>query len=192
MRYSVEHKELTRKKILDAAANRFRAQGYDGLGIDALARAAGVTNGAFYGHFTSKAEAFRQVADDGLRELADGVREFQAKGGAAWLGDFARYYLSDHKLDCAEALCAVPAFGPEAVRAPDATRAAFATGLTQVVEAMAHGLPQLPEAERAVRAWAMLATLAGGVTVLRLVPEGTARAPMVDALVRSVLGLAQP
>lgn len=191
MRYSTEHKELTRKKILEAAANQFRIQGYDGLGIDALAKAAGVTNGAFYGHFTSKAQAFRQVARDGLDELAEGVRDFQAKEGAEWLGAFARFYLSDPKLDCAEALCAVPAFGPEVVRAAAETRADFAAGLAGVVDAMASGLDKVAAQERTARAWAMLATLAGGVTVLRAMPEGVARAPIVAALVESVLRLGE-
>ncbi len=37
----------------------FRKEGFGGAGIDALTKAAGVTNGGFYCHFKSKGEAFR-------------------------------------------------------------------------------------------------------------------------------------
>ena len=57
MRYSAEHKKQTRARILAAAGQLFRREGYGGSGIDGLTRGAGVTNGAFYGHFRSKSEA---------------------------------------------------------------------------------------------------------------------------------------
>ncbi|MFX7836726.1 TetR family transcriptional regulator, partial [Acinetobacter baumannii] len=89
---------LTRKKILDAAARRFRAEGYDGLGIDGLAKAAGVTNGAFYGHFDSKADAFREVAIQGLVELREGIERYRAEYGVEWLAAFTRFYFSAGKI----------------------------------------------------------------------------------------------
>jgi AcrR family transcriptional regulator len=179
MRYSVEHKAETRRKILEAAARRFRAEGYEGLGVDGLAKAAGVTNGAFYGHFASKAEAYQAVVEAGLEELRQGILKFRKEGGADWLGVFTQFYFSPPKIECAEAACGLPAFAPEAARAPAETREMFQAKLLEVVEAMAAGLDG-PEATRTERAWLVLAALAGGVTLVRALSD-EARARTIAA-----------
>lgn len=56
----------TRRAILDAAAEVFGRQGYDGTALSDILEAAGVTKGALYFHFTSK----RQVAEVVLEEEA--------------------------------------------------------------------------------------------------------------------------
>ena len=82
MRYSLEHKNETRTRILDAASRLFRQEGYGGAGVGPLAKAAGVTNGAFYGHFKSKSEAFRSVVLTGLEQLRLAVGTMKAEHGA--------------------------------------------------------------------------------------------------------------
>ncbi|MGW4963485.1 TetR/AcrR family transcriptional regulator [Nonomuraea sp. NPDC004186] len=46
----------TRERLLKAAAEVFAARGYDGTRVADIAAAAGVSNGALYAHFGSKAE----------------------------------------------------------------------------------------------------------------------------------------
>jgi AcrR family transcriptional regulator len=46
----------TRKRLLRAAAEVFAERGYDGTRVADIATAAGVSNGALYAHFGSKAE----------------------------------------------------------------------------------------------------------------------------------------
>lgn len=46
----------TRERLLAAAADVFAERGYDGTRVADIARAAGVSNGALYAHFDSKAE----------------------------------------------------------------------------------------------------------------------------------------
>jgi AcrR family transcriptional regulator len=188
MRYSAEHKEETRRKILDAAARRFRAEGYEGLGVDGLAKAAGVTNGAFYGHFASKADAYRAVVEAGLQDLREGIERFRRDHGADWLAAFTAFYFSPPKIGCAEAVCGLPAFAPEAARAPAETREAFQSRLLQVVEAVADGL-EGPVQTRFDRAWRVLAVLAGGVTLARAVPDEDLARQIADALTPVVVKL---
>jgi AcrR family transcriptional regulator len=179
---------LTRKKILDAAARRFRAEGYEGLGIDGLAKAAGVTNGAFYGHFESKADAFRAVAVEGLVELREGIVRYRAKSGDNWLADFTRFYFSTPKIDCPENTCALPSFAPEMARAPKETQAAFERELTEVVRAVSDGL-QGHEAAREEKAWTILTLLSGGVTLARAIGDSAIKAEMLAGLERAVVAL---
>ena len=74
-------KEESRARILASAGRGFRARGYGGLGVDELAKQAGVTSGAFYAHFKSKAAAFREAIAAGLDDLRNGVTEFRQAAG---------------------------------------------------------------------------------------------------------------
>jgi AcrR family transcriptional regulator len=64
-----EQKEQTRQRILEAAGRSFRKGGFGGIGVDGLAKEAGLTSGAFYVHFGSKAEAFRESVQQGMADL---------------------------------------------------------------------------------------------------------------------------
>jgi AcrR family transcriptional regulator len=62
----------TRERLLRAAADVFAERGYDGTRVADIAAAAGVSNGALYAHFGSKAELLlAALRVHGQRVLAD-------------------------------------------------------------------------------------------------------------------------
>jgi len=62
----------TRERLLSAAADVFAERGYDGTRVVDIAAAAGVSNGALYAHFGSKAELLvAALRAHGPRVLAD-------------------------------------------------------------------------------------------------------------------------
>jgi len=62
----------TRKRLLHAAAEVFAERGYDGTRVVDIAAAAGVSNGALYAHFGSKAELLvAALRAHGRQVLAD-------------------------------------------------------------------------------------------------------------------------
>jgi AcrR family transcriptional regulator len=62
----------TRARLLRAAADVFAERGYDGTRVADIAAAAGVSNGALYAHFGSKAELLEAaLRAHGRRGLAD-------------------------------------------------------------------------------------------------------------------------
>ena len=64
----------TRDRLLRAAADVFAERGYDGTRVADIAAAAGVSNGALYAHFGSKAELLTgALRTHGRRLLADMV-----------------------------------------------------------------------------------------------------------------------
>ena len=169
VRYAKGHKEESRARIVAAAGRGFRKLGYSGIGVDGLAREANVTHGAFYGHFRSKAEAFRAAVVAGLRELRGGVEAMRAEHAKSWIPPFAAFYLG-YKRTCEIAeSCALPMLSAEVERADDETRTAYQSELVGLVEAVAGGLPA--GADREERAWALVALFAGGVTLARAVPD---------------------
>jgi AcrR family transcriptional regulator len=64
----------TRERLLRAAADVFAGRGYDGARVADIAAAAGVSNGALYAHFASKAELLvAALRTHGPRLLAEAL-----------------------------------------------------------------------------------------------------------------------
>lgn len=171
VRYTQGHKEESRARIVDAAGRGFRKHGYGGIGVDGLAREAGVTHGGFYGHFSSKAEAFMAAVVNDLQKLRAGVEAVRAERGAGWIGAFAAFYMGRKRTcDLADA-CTLPSLSVEIERSDLVARAAYQTELLRVLDAVAAGLPGEAGTERTAHAWVLLSLLVGGVTLARAVPD---------------------
>jgi TetR/AcrR family transcriptional regulator, transcriptional repressor for nem operon len=184
MRYKPGHREQSRQRILQVVGQGFRTAGYTGIGVDGLAKAAGMTSGAFYGHFHSKAEAFRAAVVAGLVELRSGVENLQCQHGNDWVDAFVEYYLSQ-KVTCPPAeACALPSLSPEVARADKAARVAYQKELLNLAEAVTAGLPSLGKSKQARRAlaWALLAQLAGAVMLARAVSDNKLASEIAGAV----------
>jgi AcrR family transcriptional regulator len=195
MRYGPEHKETARRNILGAVGRGFRRHGYGGIGVDGLAKEAGVTSGAFYGHFASKGDAFEAAALAGLVELREAIERFQAEGGPGWVGRFVDFYLSTKRTCELGESCALQSLTPEVARAERGTRVAYEAELLRVVEAAAAGLPGKAPAARRKLAWAILAALSGGVTLARAAEDakvGVQIAAALKATIDALVAVAAP
>jgi AcrR family transcriptional regulator len=189
MRYSAEHKIETRARILGAAGRLFRQEGYGGSGIDGLTKAAGVTNGAFYGHFKSKSEAFQAAVLAGLDELRLGITALKAQKGKGWLEAFVSYYLGPKRTCALGQSCALPSLSPDVMRADAETRDAYQAELRRIVAEVASGLADGPAKEREDEAIALLALLSGGVTLARAVPDPALSQRIAEAVERRALAM---
>lgn len=58
----------TQQQIFLAAAHRFSSHGFDGVGVDEIARDAGVNKAMIYYHFKDKLTLYREIVRDMLRE----------------------------------------------------------------------------------------------------------------------------
>jgi AcrR family transcriptional regulator len=192
MRYSIEHKQETRDRILDAAARLFRREGYGGSGIGPLTKEAGVTNGAFYGHFKSKGEAFRAVVLAGMEQVKQAVAALQGEQGALWRRPFISFYLGQRRTCDLGESCALASLSPEVMRADDETREAYEQALLSIVEEVASGLRDLPGNDHDDRAIALLSLLAGGVTLARAVRDPATSERIANAVARYATALAEP
>jgi TetR/AcrR family transcriptional repressor of nem operon len=196
MRYSAEHKQETRTRVIAAAGQVFRREGYGGAGIDALTKAAGVTNGAFYGHFKSKGAAFRTAVLAGLEELRLGIAELKASQPKNWMKSFVTYYLG-HKRTCdLGESCALPSLSPDVIRADDETRRAYTAELKRLIDEVAAGLPDgnlkgQSEAVREDQAILLLAMLSGGVTLARAVSDAALSERIANLVTQAALKVAE-
>jgi AcrR family transcriptional regulator len=168
-----EQKRETRQRILDAAARGFRRGGFGGLGVDGLAKEAGVTSGAFYVHFKSKSDAFRESVAQGVADVERGVRQFQTTSPKTWWSEFVRFYLgTKRKCELAES-CGLQSLASEVARADAASRKAFTSELMKVAQVIAEG-PRPSDAPATTEdAYIALSTLIGTVTLTRAVDDAS-------------------
>lgn len=182
MRHKGINKEETRRKMLEAAGRGFREHGYAGIGVDGLARAAGVTSGALYSHFGSKDGAFKVALAAGLDEVIEGVPKFQSEHGTDWVKAFAEYYLGKpHRSDLACG-CAMATLTTEVVRSDAEVHAAFEKKMTMIADLVARGLAGSSDEDRRARAWSLLGVLIGGLNVARAMKSTKASEEVAEAI----------
>jgi TetR/AcrR family transcriptional regulator, transcriptional repressor for nem operon len=142
-RYDKEHKQATRQRILDTAGRRFKTDGIDGSGVATLMADAGLTNGAFYAHFSSKDDLVANVLADQLRSQAESFGELPP--GRAGLEEFLREYLSPQHRDNPGVGCPAAALLDEIGRCPAETKDAYTDGARVILDEIAVRLaPQDP------------------------------------------------
>jgi len=182
MSEALTKKQLTHRKMLDAASMGFRRNGYAGIGVDGIAKAAGVTSGAFYAHFGSKDKAFKTALDVGLDEVIDTLPKMQNESGDNWVEVFIDYYLGQTHRDDLACGCAMTTLSPEVVRASEELHENYENKMKVIAELIAHGLKGGEIKERIAKAWALLGILTGGLTMARAVKTQEAS----DEIARSI------
>lgn len=68
-----QQREETRRLLLAQSRRLFAAKGYAAVGLSEIVAASGVTKGALYHHFDSKADMFREVLTQVQQEVGDQV-----------------------------------------------------------------------------------------------------------------------
>ena len=138
MRYSTDHKQATRQRILEAAGRRFKQEGIDAAGVAAVMSDAGLTNGAFYAHFASKEDLVANVLADQLRAQRQSFEAQPTDRGG--LEAFIRSYLSPQHRDQYADGCPSAALLDEIARRPTATKQAYTDELMGVIDDIASRL----------------------------------------------------
>ncbi|MCO5414979.1 TetR/AcrR family transcriptional regulator [Ralstonia mojiangensis] len=183
-----EQKALTRQRILEGSGRAFRKGGYAGTGVDALAKEAGVTSGAFYVHFDSKGDVFRESLRQGMDDLRRGVLHFQSEHGRAWWPAFVRFYLNAKRTCDLSESCTLQTLPTEVARSDQESRAAFEVALREVAQTVVDG-PASPRVPRNLEAaCSALASLVGAVTLARAVGSPTFADQIANAAESALLG----
>lgn len=174
MRYPKDHKIRTRERILTVAAGLFRRHGYDGVSIDTLMEACGLTRGGFYGHFASKQALYRAVLE-GRHGLTELLRDRKAADPAA-LAAQAECIVSDYLEPAHRSRvirgCSLASLAMDTSRTGAAAQKAYARAVRELADELRRGMddPGKPR-ERSRRdlsrmeenAMAAIATCVGGL-----------------------------
>ena len=168
-RYSTDHKQATRQRIIESAGRRFKQTGVDGSGIATLMSDAGLTNGAFYAHFESKDDLVASVVAGELRAQAEAFSKLPA--GRAGLAEFVREYLAPQHRDNPSVGCPSAALLDEIVRCTDATKQAYTDGARTIIDEIAARLsPRNPQSARG-RAMGLYTMMVGTLQLSRALAD---------------------
>src|SRR2546421_6492956 len=169
MRYSKDQKQATRQRILQAAGRRFKQDGIDGAGVATLMSDAGLTNGAFYAHFSSKEDLVANVLAEQLRAQR---HSFDAQpSDRAGLAEFIRSYLSPEHRDQRADGCPSAALLDEIGRRPAATKQVFTDELMSVMDDIASRLNPTDFDAARIDDLALLGLMVGTVQLARVLPH---------------------
>lgn len=179
MPLSKAHKERSRQRILDAAADLFVAHGYEGVGINAIMEAAELTRGAFYAHFESKAQLFTIVVG---RE-PEFLKRLRARG------DRHTHHLVDGAVEVVNDLLRDGrdgALATDTARAEIDARFLYAERLGETADELMRGFESsAPESDP--RALAVIGLLAGASSLAR----ASRPDPLSDAIIDACGSLAE-
>ena len=165
MRYGQDHKTATRQRIVEMAGRRLKLDGIDGSGIATLMKDAGLTNGAFYAHFTSKDDLVATTIAEQLREQRATLAA--AQPGRGGVEQFIRAYLSVQHRDSPGEGCPSAALLDEVGRSSDAVKRAYTDGIIGIVDDVVARLsPRDAESPR-VKVLCLLAGMAGTLQLSR-------------------------
>ncbi|HVK79996.1 MAG TPA: helix-turn-helix domain-containing protein [Verrucomicrobiae bacterium] len=162
MRVSREQAETNRAAIVTAASRLFREKGFDGVGVDAIMQAAGLTHGGFYRNFASKDALAAEAID---RAFAGASRD------ATSIRDYAARYLTPKHRDNPAAGCTFAALAGDVAREGKAVRHTFTQHVEAYLDRFVGWMEGRTAAVRRKQAINALAGLVGALTLARAVDD---------------------
>jgi AcrR family transcriptional regulator len=164
MRYSQEHKDSSRKRLVGRIGSHAKQHGFNDSGMAALAASAGMTTGALYKHFDGKADLFAALIAAEMERTA-GIYAAIAPTDRVGAEKAVADYLSLRHVRQPERGCPLPSLTPEVARADAAARQAFQDGLLDI-HAQLQRLTATP-----ADAWTLMAQNVGAVMLARAITD---------------------
>jgi TetR/AcrR family transcriptional regulator, transcriptional repressor for nem operon len=184
MKVTREQVAKNRQRILKVASKLFREKGFDGVSVADIMKRAGLTHGAFYGHFASKDELAAQACANAVANTIDTWSAWTALAGdnsADQLGAIVSAYVTPRHRDDLGGGCVLAALGADAVRQRGAVRRTFTDGIRSTAAMLSMIAPGPSNAAQREKALATLAGLVGALTLARAADDPTLSDEILNA-----------
>jgi TetR/AcrR family transcriptional repressor of nem operon len=135
-RKSKEATAESKAKIVREAARLFRLRGYEGISLDDIMKAAGLTVGTFYAHFSSKRDLFREVLEYGNRKAYETLMPasvYESKS-TDWLFQFIENYITEKHRDKVAEGCLYPLLSNDVSRSGTEAKTVFESAIKGALE----------------------------------------------------------
>lgn len=171
MRYPPGQKARARDALVRAGTRSLKTSGFNGIGVDGLAAAAGVTSGAFYSNFPNKTAILEAVIEAGLGEpfVSDTGAMTHTEAQAHMIAFLHEYMNTDHCLDVAGG-CVMPALSADVSRAEPPVKEAYQRKMIALIDRITELLDG-EQSDRRRRAWSIVALMVGSILISRGMPE---------------------
>lgn len=162
MKVSREQMAENRERILRVASQLFREKGFEAVGVSEVMKAAGMTHGGFYGHFSSKDDLIAQALAHAL-----GTRN----GATLSLRDYMAEYLSPRHRDNRAGGCPISGLAADTLRQTPEARAVVTDGVRAQLDWMTEKAADASEADRRRRAIGSLSAMVGATILSRVMAD---------------------
>lgn len=163
MAWPDDQRELTRERILESAARLFAQKGFEQVGIDDLMAGAGLTRGAFYSYFRTKAELYSEAIQYAAKTGGKYLRDLGQKG----LGELIDGYLQRSHTTGESMMCPLAFLSADVTRREPEVRKVYSTAFKSFVALLSEVSPSTDRNQILQIAVAMI----GGVSLARAVDE---------------------
>jgi TetR/AcrR family transcriptional regulator, transcriptional repressor for nem operon len=177
-----QQKEEHRSRIIAAAARQFREKGFEGISVSDLMKEAGLTHGAFYGHFASKEELVALASKRAMEETYKRWEKVMKDAPERPIEALSDFYLSAKHSRHPEAGCLLAALGGEVARQPESVKQVVMEEQERLIGLIAGAAPGRTEAARRKHAVCVLANLVGGMVLARHVSDPDSRREMLETV----------
>ena len=192
VRFKPGHKAETRLRMLDAAAKHVRLRGPDAIAIADVMAEAGMTVGAFYGHFDSL-DTLVEAAIDHMYTTSPAplLMTDDATSPEATLRRFLDYYLSTEHRDTRTGGCPLSFLIADAMRLPGPARERLSNATNAVIDRVAGYIATLasPESTMPARqlATSVVSETIGAVILARAETDSTRSARLLSDSQHAIL-----
>jgi len=192
MRYGADQKQLTRERVLKAAARQIRERGPERIALAGVMAEAGLTHGGFYAHFKSKDDFLRATVEQMFADSPFAILRREGQSPHDALSNFVDFYLSPEHRDTRTGGCPLPFLSADAPRLPADVRERLAGGMGKMADVIAQRLTALDHADAESEASSCMSEIIGAVILARAEPDrsrSNAILARTRAAVRRRLGL---
>src|SRR5947199_8648882 len=113
MKVTREQAAANREKIIEVASILLPKHGFDGIGVADTMKAAGLTHGGFYGHFSSKEDLIAEACARAFSRSHERWSKMVGRTPDDPLSSIVRSYLSRRHRDDPGTGCTLAALGPD-------------------------------------------------------------------------------
>jgi TetR/AcrR family transcriptional regulator, transcriptional repressor for nem operon len=186
VRYNESHRAKTQAAIINAAGEMLRDKGFTDTSVGNVMKAVGLTHGGFYAHFADKNAMLGAAVE---QAFVQSPKNFTALAEMAKVrgdvGLIAKHYLADSRIEAVATGCPAAALVSEVHRQDQTVKEVFQGGTQETVEALSNA-PGL----EGDNAWAALAMLVGGLSLMRALPDQQVKATIREEIIKGLRQLA--
>lgn len=180
MRYKSGYKEQKRQELLDISGQLAKKNGFNATGVDGFMKAAGVTSGAFYSHFSSKNDLFKALIENELQHSIQMWQDNPYDEPAQWIDFELNRYLTLSHVEQPERGCALPSLASEIARSDDEIKQAYQN---ELIRGQKIFLKHLDSEETA---WAVMCQFVGAILMARSIADDTLKVTILESSKKSI------
>lgn len=171
MKVSRAQAEENRRNVIDVSSRLFRQNGFDGVGVNTLMQAAGLTHGGFYKQFKSKDDLIGQAIGLALDQTKGRLTALAGKSAPASFETIVRYYLSERHRDAMGEGCALAALGADVARHGPDVRRVVERSIEDYLGLLEAAIGAAPDRSARNKAIAALSMMVGALVLSRAVED---------------------